>query len=151
MCLNVFRGKLFKYSIAALLTAVASLTASTAYYKLSYDKAVRELRVEQEALVEAHRALQQCIEVSRVQIESLSLLCKESSRVDSVVKDLTSSVDEAFREDVVLPPTSSQPIISGGDVVEESNVVNISSTLPDSVDRLLTESYERIYLHKDSE
>lgn len=153
-----------KYITPILIALILSLSLSTAYYKRSYDKSIVRLGVVTEERSEALESLrlaaldlQQCHDKAVKDVATISALCEETSRVDSVVKDFKTKLTDTINTGTSI--LHNQKVERSGmvnnkgkeyEIIEKTNVISIDSAiLPDDINSLLESTYREIYLHKN--
>lgn len=140
-----------------MVSLIALLSLCTVYYKSSYDKLIVTHQSTQEELVGSIRALEECHVYSEASLKALDTLCIENITISSTVSDVKSEVskefDKRFTDQLTEEPIKRFSKLNKEGVVtldENKDIItNSHLMLPISVDRLLSESYNKIYLRQN--
>lgn len=134
-------NNLMKALIYLLLSLILILSLLGAYYKHSYDKEVVLHTSTKEALVEANRSLAECSTEREAYSGSITQQCEGYKEVDNEVVDIKEQINNI--PDVIIKRKETENV---KEVVVEHHVDIINP----SIDRLLSESYDKIYLQDNT-
>ena len=141
-----------KYLVAGLVVLLVSTVGLGVYYKRSYDKLILTYQSSQEQLKGSVRALEECSASKEVSLKALSTLCIENVVITDVVTKAKSEVSKEFSKEHTKQfakiPSKRMGVL---DIDENKNIVtNNHLMLPDTIDKLLTDSYNKIYLREST-
>ena len=130
-------NNLMKALIYLLLSLILILSLLGAYYKRSYDKEVVLHTSTKEALVEANRSLVECSAEREAYSDSITQQCEGYKEVDNEVDSIKEQINNI--PNVIIKRKETENV---KEVVVERHV----DTINPSIDRLLSEAYDKIYL-----
>lgn len=141
-----------KYLVTGLVVLLVSTLGLGAYYKRSYDNLILTYQYSQEQLKGSVRALEECSASKEVSLKVLSTLCIENVVITDVVTKAKSEVSKEFAKEHTKQfakiPSTRMGVL---DIDENKDIVtNNHLMLPDSIDKLLTDSYDKIYLREST-
>ena len=134
-------NNLMKALIYLLLSLILILSLLGAYYKRSYDKEVVLHTSTKEALVEANRSLIECSTEREAYSDSITQQCEGYKEVDNEVDSIKEQINNI--PNVIIKRKETENV---KEVVVERHV----DTINPSIDRLLSEAYDKIYLQDNT-
>ena len=135
-------NNLLKALIYLLLSLILILSLLGAYYKRSYDKELVLHTSTKEALVEANRSLVECSTEREAYSDSITQQCEGYKEVDNEVDSIKEQINNI--PDVMI--IRKEGVENVKEVVVERHV----DTINPSIDRLLSEAYDKIYLQDNT-
>ena len=149
---TLVKNYISKYLVAGLVVLLVSTVGLGAYYKRSYDNLILTYQSSQEQLKGSVRALEECSASKEVSLKALSTLCIENVVITDVVTKAKSEVSKEFSKEHTKQfakiPSKRMGVL---DIDENKNIVtNNHLMLPDTIDKLLTDSYNKIYLREST-
>ena len=141
---TLVKNYISKYLVAGLVVLLVSTLGLGAYYKRSYDNLILTYQSSQEQLKGSLRALEECSASKEVSLKALNTLCIENVVITDVVTKAKSEVSKQFSK---IPSTRMGVL----DIDENKDIVtNNHPMLPDTIDKLLKDSYDKIYLREST-
>lgn len=149
---TLVKNYISKYLVAGLVVLLVSTVGLGAYYKRSYDNLILTYQSSQEQLKGSVRALEECSASKEASLKSLNTLCVENVIITDTVTKAISEVSKEFSKITNNKENTSVGITARTTVNEnkDSNTANNNPMLPDSIDKLLTDSYDKIYLREST-
>lgn len=141
-----------KYLVTGLVVLLVSTLGLGAYYKRSYDNLILTYQSSQEQLKGSVRALDECSASKEASLKVLSTLCIENVVIADVVSKAKSEVSKEFAKEhnkqFAKIPNTRMGVLG---IDENKDIVtNNHLMLPDTIDKLLTDSYDKIYLREST-
>lgn len=141
-----------KYLVTGLVVLLVSTVGLGAYYKRSYGNLILTYQSSQEQLKGSLRALEECSASKEVSLKALNTLCIENVVITDIVTKAKSEVskefDKEFTKQFAKIPSTRMGVL---DIDENKDIVtNNHPMLPDTIDKLLKDSYDKIYLREST-
>lgn len=134
-------NNLMKALIYLLISLLLIISLLGAYYKRSYDKEVVLHTSTKESLVEANRSLAECSTEREAYSDSITQQCEGYKEVDNEVVGIKDQINNI--PDVIIKRKETENV---KEVVVQRHV----DTIDPSIDRLLSEAYDKIYLQDNT-
>lgn len=149
---TLVKNYISKYLVAGLVVLLVSTLGLGAYYKRSYDNLILTYQSSQEQLKGSLRALEECSASKEVSLKALNTLCIENLVITDVVTKAKSEVSKEFAKEhnkqFAKIPSTRMGVL---DIDENKDIVtNNHPMLPDTIDKLLKDSYDKIYLREST-
>lgn len=141
---TLVKNYISKYLVVGLVVSLVSTIGLGAYYKRSYGNLILSYQSSQEQLKGSVIALEECSASKEVSLKALNTLCIENVVITNAVSRAKSEASEQFSK---IPSTRTGVL----DIDENKDIVtNNHLMLPDSIDKLLKDSYDKIYLREST-